>query len=134
MGSEFAGSPSWGLTDFGAAPVLSPLLEELLPVLDFPQSQESLLELSSVLSLSSQPDDDVLEDEDDVEDDEEEEDDEVVEEDDEVDDDELLSSVGNDRRSSRVLASSRREPRQRFASEGVPTGQPAAALGSRRGQ
>lgn len=90
MGSEFAGSPSWGLTDFGAAPVLSPLLEELLPVLDFPQSQESLLELSSVLSLSSQPDDDVLEDEDDVVDDEEEEDDEVVEEDEEEEDDELL--------------------------------------------
>ena len=87
MGSEFAGAPSWGLTDFGAAPVLSsPLLEELLPVLDFPQSQESLLELSSVLSLSSHPDDDVLEDEDDVVDDEEEEDDDVEEEDEDVDD------------------------------------------------
>ena len=79
------------MTDFGAAPVLSsPLLEELLPVLDFPQSQESLLELSSFLSLSSQPDDDVLEDEDDAVDDEEEEDEEVVDEDDEEDDDELL--------------------------------------------
>ena len=92
MGSDFAGALSWGVIDFGAAPVLSsPLLEELvlLPVLDFPQSHESLLELSSSLSLSSQPDDEVLEDDDEV-DDEEEVDDEVLEDDEEVDDELLL--------------------------------------------
>ena len=86
--SDFAGALSLGVVDFGEAPVLSsPLLEELvlLPVLDFPQSQESLLELSSSLSLSSQPEDEVLED-----DDEEEVDDEVLEDDEEVDDELLL--------------------------------------------
>jgi hypothetical protein len=96
LGTE--GAASFGLTDFGAAPVLSsPLLEELelLPVLDFPQSQESDFELSSsVLSVSSHPDDDevLLEDEEEVEEDDElEDDDEVLEdEEDDDEDDELV--------------------------------------------
>ncbi len=90
------------MTDFGAAPVVSsPLLEELelLPVLDFPQSQESDLELSSSLSsLSSQPDDEVLEDEEEVDEDVELEDDdeledEEVDEDDELEDDDELDEL-----------------------------------------
>jgi hypothetical protein len=85
LGSDFVAVPGW--SDLGAAPLPSPLVEELelvlLPVLDFPQSQESLLELVSSLSVSSQPDDDELDDEEleDVELDEE----EVVDDDDELD-------------------------------------------------
>jgi hypothetical protein len=87
----------------GAAPLPSPLVEELelelvlLPVVDFPQSQESLLELSSVLSVSSQPEDDELDD--DVELDDEELDDEEVDDDDELEEeleDEELDVLDDD--------------------------------------
>ena len=71
-----------GWSDLGAAPVLSlsPLLDELelelLPVVDFPQSHESDLELSSSSSVLSQPDEELLDDD---ELDEDEEDDDVDE-------------------------------------------------------
>ena len=92
MGSDFV--DVLGLSDFGAAPLSSlPELElELLPVLDFPQSQESDVELSSSLSVSSQPDDEELEDEElDDEELEELEDEELVDE--ELDDEELEELV-----------------------------------------
>ena len=76
-----------GVNDWGAAPLDSPLVLELLPVVDFPQSHESDFELSSLVSsFLSHPD--VLPDVEELE--LEELDDELLLlDDEELDDDEL---------------------------------------------
>lgn len=94
-----------GVTERGAAPVDSPLLLELLPVVDFPQSHESDFELSALLSSFLSHPDVLLPEVEELEldeldspllleeDDEELEEDELLE-DDELDDELLLLELG----------------------------------------